>query len=149
MLLSIQPSTLLAIAIAWGHCWFVFSLLCVWTPMSSSAVFLSSLLIPVIQFLCYTVCLCFRQRWPFFKQAEKLWNYMTIDTLVAYILYSTFMFLPSSLVPLGCEEYLRKRAGKYKVASQSVSGRSQIVHPFISITKNNTLFSQSHFRNWW
>lgn len=117
MPLSIQPSMLLAFVTVRGHCWLMVSLLCVRTPMSSSSVLLSSLSIPIIQILCYGVCLCFWLRRPFFKQTEKLWNCMTIDRLVAYILYGTFMFLPTSLVPLDVRSTWEKGQASVKLQS--------------------------------
>lgn len=51
--------------------------------------------------------------------------------------------------PLDVRSTWEKGQASLKLQVRSVSGRSQIVHPFIRITKDkNTLFSQTHFRNW-
>lgn len=72
-----------------------------------------------------------------------------INRPVGYILYSTFMFLSSSLAHLESEEYLRKRAGKCKAVGQKKCSWKVGLHPFIRIRKDsNTLFSQTLFKNW-
>lgn len=141
---------LLAFITAQGRCRLMFSLLCVRTTFSSSAVLLSSLLIPIIKTNSkqqrFSMPLAEKAILQADREAMQLCDPQ--QSPVFPTVHSCFFL--AVWFPLDVRVAWEEEQASVKLqVERSVSGRSQIVHCFIRIIKNNTsLFSQTHLRNW-